>query len=66
MVTFTWHLRHPLSNIFAEFAHAAVSGLVSTADKTGRASFLRWFKVGGTYFLFGFFGQLEPLQGREG
>ena len=29
----TWHLCHPFSRIFAEFALAAVSGLVCAADK---------------------------------
>ena len=38
----TWHLCHPFSSIFAEFALAAVSGLVSAADKAKRVSLDLW------------------------
>ena len=39
---FTWHFRHTFSSIFAEFALAAVSGLVSAADKAKRVRLDLW------------------------
>ena len=34
-----WHLRHPFRGSLAEFRLAAVSDLVSAADKAGRVNF---------------------------
>ena len=48
---FTWHLRHPLSSIFAEFAFAAVSGLVSAADKAKTVSLDLWPDLDPTFDL---------------
>ena len=48
---FTWHLRHPFSSIFAEFALAAVSGLVSAADKAKRVSLDLWPDLDPTFDL---------------
>ena len=48
---FTWQLRHPFSSVFAEFALAAVSGLVSAADKAKRVSFDIWPDLNPTFDL---------------
>ena len=48
---FTWHLCHPFSSIFAEFALAAVSGLVSAADKAKRVSLDLWPDLDPTFDL---------------
>ena len=48
---FTWHFRHPFSSIFAEFALAAVSGLVSAADKAKRVSLDLWPDLDPTFDL---------------